>query len=193
MSDIRAGYQRLQRRETHSPRSGLAIVLALLLVVVMAWVGTELVLSLLHRPALLAAPGEMASALARVTSVPATTAIASAIVLMVIGVVLVVAALAPGRRARHAIPDERIAVIVDNAVVASALARHAALAAGIDPDNTAVTVSHRRARVELTPTSGVPVDRSAVQTAVDAQLREYRLSPPVSARIALNPHARVGA
>lgn len=188
-----AGYARLRRRETHSPRSGLAITLAVVLVVVLAWVGTETVLSLLRLPALLIAPGAMARALVTVTSVPGGYAIASAAVLAVIGVVLVVAALAPARRARHTVHDDRLAVVIDNEVIASALARHASHAAGVDPDNTTVAVSHRRAEVSLIPSSGVPVAKDEVEAAVSRQLAQYQLVPAVSPRINISQNGRVGA
>lgn len=52
----RALYPRLVRRETHSSRSGSAIVLAVLLILLFAWLGTEAVLAVLGQPALLVAP-----------------------------------------------------------------------------------------------------------------------------------------
>ena len=47
MSTPTSLYSRISRRETHSPRSLLAIILAVLLIIVAAWIGTEIVLSLL--------------------------------------------------------------------------------------------------------------------------------------------------
>jgi hypothetical protein len=52
-------YRRVSRRETHSPRSLVAIVLAVVLILVLAWIGTEIVLALLGAPALLVAPVDM--------------------------------------------------------------------------------------------------------------------------------------
>ena len=70
-------YRRIGRRETHSPRSLLAIVLAVLLIVTLAWVGTEIVIALLGAPALLVAPVDMFTATMNLTDAP-TTIVATA-------------------------------------------------------------------------------------------------------------------
>jgi hypothetical protein len=111
----------------------------------------------------------------------------------VIGLVLIIAAIAPGRRARHLLQSERTVVVVDNEVIASALARHSSVAGSVDPDNASVSVSHRHAAVHLTPTSGIPVDRDAVTGEVARQLESYRLTPPVRARVRISENGRIGA
>ena len=55
-------YPRLVRREITSSRSTSAIVLAVLLILVFAWIGTEAVLAALGQPALLVAPQDGAAA-----------------------------------------------------------------------------------------------------------------------------------
>jgi hypothetical protein len=103
-----------------------------------------------------------------------------------------VAAIGPGRRARHELLMDR-PVVVDNEVIASALARRAATVARVDPDNCTVSVSHRRAIVHVTPTSGQPIDRDAVLAAVTEQVESLELRPPVTARLVVAEQARVGA
>ena len=98
-----------------------------------------------------------------------------------------------GRRARHSLVGERSAVVVDNAVIASALARHAARAGAVDPDSTRVTVGHRRATVEITPTSGFAVDTAAVEAAVTTQLESFGLRPLLAPRVIVHTHGKVGA
>ena len=186
-------YARISRRETHSPRSLLAIVLAVVLIVVFAWIGTEIVIALLGLPALLVAPADMVGAVAGLATAPAGIVATAGILVALVGLVLVIAGVAPGRRARHVLATTRAATVVDNEVVASALARAASLAGDVDPDNTTVSVSHRRAVVQLTPTSGVPVNRQAVAEAVDRQLESYGLRPAVRARVQVSERAVVGA
>jgi hypothetical protein len=186
-------YDRISRRETHSPRSLLAIVLAVVLIVVFAWIGTEIVIALLGLPALLVAPADMFGAAAGLATAPAGIVATAGILVALVGLVLVIAGVAPGRRARHVLATTRAATVVDNEVVASALARAASLAGDVDPDNTTVSVSHRRAVVQLTPTSGVPVNRQAVAEAVDRQLESYGLRPAVRARVQVSERAVVGA
>lgn len=193
MSTTRSTYARILRRETHSPRSLLAITLAIILIIVFAWIGTEIVISLLGLPALLVAPVDMLTSTVGLIDAPAEIVATAGIVVAVIGLILIITALAPGRRARHVLDTDRAATVVDNEVIASALARHASYAGNVDPDNATVSVSHRRAVVHLTPTSGVPVNRDHVTEAVTEQLESYGLRPAVRARVQIAERAKVGA
>ena len=186
-------YRRIGRRETHSPRSLPAIVLAVLVILVLAWLGTEIVLALLGAPALLVAPFDMFTSAVHLVDAPAGIVATAGILVAVIGLVLMITAIAPGRRARHLLSSERTVVVVDNEVIASALARHASLAGGVDPDNATVSVTHRAAEVRLVPTSGIPVDRAAVDEAVDGQLASYGLRPAVRPRVRVAETGRIGA
>jgi hypothetical protein len=186
-------YGRILRRETHSPRSALAIAVAVAVIVLCAYAGTEILLAMLNRRALLAAPQDMLTALARLGTAAIALPVAIGIVLMVLGVLLIIGALTPGRRARHQLAAERAAVVVDNEVIASALARHAAHAGNADPDNTVVSVSTRQAIVRVTPTSGTPVRREAVAEAVREQLAAFELIPPIRPSVVIASGGRVGA
>lgn len=186
-------HARITRRETHSPRSLLAIILAVILIIVFSWIGTEIVLALLGLRALLVAPVDMFTSAVNVVAEPTGAVAVVGIVVAVVGLILVVAAVSPGRRARHELVTERAATVVDNEVIASALARHAAYAANVDPDNTTVSVSRRHAVVHLTPTSGVPVDRYEVADVAAKQLESYGLRRPVLARVQIDERGRVGA
>jgi hypothetical protein len=186
-------YARISRRETHSSRATLAIVLAVVLIVVFAWVGTEVVIALLGLPALLVAPSDMFASAVGLAEQPAALVATAGIIVALIGLLLIIASLSPGRRARHVIDTERAVTVVDNEVIASALARHASYAGNVDPDNATVSVSHRRGVVDLTPTSGIPADRDAVTRAVDEQLESYGLRPSVSARVHIAEKGKVGA
>lgn len=186
-------HRRVSRRETHSPRSLIAIVLAVVLIVVFAWIGTEIVLSLFGLGALLVAPADMFAAALNLPSLPTAILAAAGIVVAVVGVLLIIAAVSPGRRARHTLASERSAVVIDNEVIASALARHAALAADVDPDDVTVSVSHRLAEVRLVPSAGRPVDRAAVQSEVDRHLADYDLRPRLRARVQIAEQSKVGA
>ncbi|MCI0158733.1 DUF6286 domain-containing protein [Leifsonia shinshuensis] len=193
MTDTGSIHARIQRRETHSPRAILAIVIATILILVFAWLALELMLSLLHLPALLVAPTDMLTATARLATYPPAVVASAAVLVTVIGLVLIIAALAPGRRARHLIDTERAVTVVDNEVIASALARTAAEAGGVARDNALVTVSYRRAVIRITPTSGVPVSFAAVTEAVTEQLQSFGLRPPVTARVVIDAAGKVGA
>ncbi|HEY9466381.1 MAG TPA: DUF6286 domain-containing protein [Vicinamibacterales bacterium] len=163
------------------------------MIVLCAYVGTEIILSMLNQRALLAAPQDMLATLGALGSAPVALPIGIGVILMIIGLLLLIAALTPGRRARHQLAASRAAVVADNEVIASALARHAARAANLNPDNTLVSVSARRAIVRLTPTSGTPVQRDAVADAVREQLAAFELATPVRFSVVITPSGKVGA
>ncbi len=103
----RGVYRRIARRETHSTRSMPAIVLAVALILVLAWIGTEIVIALLGAPALLVAPVDMFTSAVNLVEAPAGIVAAAGIVVAVIGLALVIVAVSPGRRARHLIESSR--------------------------------------------------------------------------------------
>lgn len=187
-------YRRIRRRETHSPRAVAAIVLAIVLILTFAWLAVEVILRALKQSPLLVAPLDMATALVEITALPSSVLIGAGLVIALVGVVLVALGLSPGRRARHVIESEHAVTIVDDEVIASALAQHAALAADVSADRVRVTVSRRRADIRLTPTSGFPVDRGVVLDAVAEELESYDLDPVLRApRLSLTAQGKVGA
>lgn len=193
MSTQNALYRRITRRETHSPRSTLAIALAVIVILACLFAGTEIVLALASQPPLLATPRTVVDFLVDVPQYSATTVIAVGVLAAIVGLVLVIAAILPGRTARHVVATDRSAAIVDNEVIASALARHAALAGNVDPDSVRVSVSHREAVVRVTPVSGLPVDRASVIAAVDRQLHGYGLRRSIRSTVVVSQSGKVGA
>ena len=187
-------YRRILRRETHSPRSALAILLAVVLIVVLAWIGTESVLQFLGYPALLAAPTDMVSTIAQLpeTVVPPVL-IAAGIVVALLGLILMLTAILPGRRGRHTGEVTRTAVVVDDAVIASALARDASTRANVDSDQVRVSVGHRTAEVIVRPSSGFPVNQDAVKQAVVDQIEALDLRPSLRCSVVIEKRGVVGA
>lgn len=193
MTTRRREYSRVVRRETHSPRSGVAIVLAVILILVCAWLGTETILAMLNQSALLAAPADMGRSIANLAGLPNATVIVGGAIVAVIGLILVIVSVSSGRRGRHVLPSERSAVVVDDEVIASALARQASYAGNIDPDNTEVGVSRRTAVVRIRPSSGQSVDASAIKEAASRTLDEYQAIPALRARVSVDKKGKVGA
>jgi len=85
------------------------------------------------------------------------------------------------------------AVIVDNGVLASSIARTVALVAGIPQSQALVSVSHRRVIVDVTPTSGIPVDEAEIRAAVADEIASYDLRPPVRHTVRINTTGAVGS
>lgn len=194
MSDHQSDYRRIVRREMHSPRSTLAIALAVAGVLVAAWIGTESVLYYLGRPALLVDPVvALDQAIALPSTVQPAALIAAGAVVALLGLALVLFAVTPGRRANHQGRTGRTALVIDNRAIASALARRAAQAAGVGADQVVVSVSRRVAEVRVSRSSGWPVDESAVAEAVRLELDRLDVTPALRPTVVVERHGVVGA
>lgn len=176
--------RRVIRRETHSPRTVAMFVAVVLLILALAYIGLEIVLSLAAQPALLLGPAAAAGWLVGLpTAQPTGLVIAGGVVLALIGLIFIVLAVTPGRLSRHAIEAGDRAVVVDNGVIASALAQHLADETGLGRDDITVGVGHRSVDVTVRPGAGIPVDRDDVRSAAEAELQTYRLTRPVRTRV----------
>jgi hypothetical protein len=184
-------YRRVVRRETHSPRSGAAITIAVVLVLALAWIGTESVLAAVGQRPLLAAPDDVVAAVLTAPTAPAPLLVAGGAVAAIVGLVLIAMSLTPARRGRRAGTSDRTAAIVDDRVIAQSLAQTAAYAGDIDPSQVTVSVGARSARVDITRTSGRSLDTREVQEAVDAELATYDYRPALRARVRLSEKGTV--
>jgi hypothetical protein len=102
-------------------------------------------------------------------------------------------AVLPGRRARHLFPDRRAAVVVDDEVIAAALARRARLAANVTPEQVMVVVSRNKVVVNVRPTSGMPLRQDTVLEAVRRELQDMGPTPMPEVRIQVATAGVVGA
>ena len=108
-----------------------------------------------------------------------------------LALILLVLALAPGARARHTIADDRLAVVVDDGVIASALARSARTIARSRREDTSASIGRRTAVVSITPASGIGVDRDAVQKALDEELERIAPQPATRASVRVADSGRI--
>jgi hypothetical protein len=189
----RSTYKRLLRRETHSPRSVVAIGLASMIIAGCLYSGTELVLELLERPALLAAPTDVVRYVSRVNEIAPVLLLTLGVLGAVVGAVLVLVAVLPGRRARREVASDRVAAVVDDEVIAASLERRASAAGRVGPDNVDVTVSRHRATVRIVPESGLVPDRFTAQKAIAEALAFDALRPDLAPTVVVEPTGRVGA
>jgi len=189
-----ATYRRVLRRETHSSRSASAIVVLVVLVLVAAYVGVESVYAALSQRALLFSPLDTLSTLATAaTSSASVIVIAVGIVTGLVGILLVVLAVAAGRRGRHTVADTRVAVVIDDHVIAAAIARGARTAGRLAPGQVTAWVSRRSSEIAVTPASGIPVDEEAVLTGAREELAETDYQPRVEPRVRVSQNGKLGA
>ncbi|UWD82077.1 DUF6286 domain-containing protein [Curtobacterium flaccumfaciens] len=158
--------RRIRRRSVHRSRSTAVAVALVVLALVAAWIGTESVLSAIGRPPLVADPQTVVDTALRPDAAFVTIVEAIAGVLVVLGVVLVVLALKPGRQHRSVVEHERGAVVIDARILASTAANAAGMAAGVPEGNASATARGRSTEVRIVPVTGVPVDEASVRAAV---------------------------
>ena len=162
--------RRIRRRSVHRSRSTAVAVALVVLALVAAWIGTEAVLSAIGRPPLVADPQTVVDTALRPDAAFVTIVEVIAGVLVVLGVVLVVLALKPGRQHRSVVEHERGAVVIDARIVASTAANAAGMAAGVPEGNASATARGRSTEVRIVPVTGVPVDEATVRAAVVERL-----------------------
>lgn len=180
------------RRELHSSKSGPAITLAVLAIIALGWLGTESVLAALGSPALLLSPEAMATGIRGLPSVQQAVLITAGVVLALIGLILIIASLTAGRRGRHIIGAGDSAAVVNDEVIGSSLVRTAAGTAAISPDRAVAHVGRRSATVRITPISGNPIDRDALQHAVQEAADALGLTPTIRTRVVVDRKGKVG-
>lgn len=167
---------RMVRRELHSSRAVASATTAAAAAGLLLWMALETALSAAGQPAVVARPLDAGRWLAdaAVSAAPSLLTAAGA-GLGLAGLLLLMLAVAPGRRPRHALGSSRAAVVADHEVIAAAMSRAARRQAGLAPDQVSTTVGSRSVRVTIQPTSGIPVDADAVKAAVDGELATYAL------------------
>lgn len=176
--------RRVVRRETHSPRTVAMFVAVIVLILALGYIAFEIVLYLAAQPALLLGPGAGLAWLVGLPSAqPPGLVIAGAAVLALIGLILVVLAVTPGRLSKQVVQWGERAVVVDNGVVAASLAQHLSDETGIARENIVVGVGHRTADVTVRPGADVPLEASDVQRIADAEVESYQLARPLTTRV----------
>ena len=177
--------RRVVRRETHSPRTVAMIVAVIVVILALVYVGTEIVLSVLGQPALLLGPAAAFTGVVGLpTDVPAGISIAAGVVMALIGLILIVLAVKPGRLPKHALTPagdarEDRAIVADNGVIAASVAQRISENTGLMRDQVRVGVAHRRVDVTITPGFGEQIDRDEIRRVTDAELQSYGLAPAV--------------
>src|SRR6478672_26339 len=174
--------RRITYRETHSTRAAVSVVAAALVLVLAGYGVLESGVHAVGQPAWLVEPQVAAQRSVDLPAgIPPLLLAAIGAVLAMLGLIFLLNGILPGKRARHVLAGESgeglPAVVVDDEVIASSLARRARLAANVTPDQVMVVVSQRQVLVNVRPTSGVPVNPERVLEAVRDELDQMLLEP----------------
>lgn len=192
MTEHDAFARRVLRRETHVSRSVSTVVAMLLLLVVAVAAVFAAVLVFLDQRVLGIDPRDVVdAAVAAPRGLDPTVVVGVGAVVAFVGLVLLAKGVLPGRRPRHTMSSGRLAVVVDDEVLASAAARAARGATRLGPDATVGTVGRRTVDVVLRPAAGVDVPAVAAKDAVDREFAEIDVAPAVHARVRVQPTGRV--
>ncbi|MFJ6347679.1 hypothetical protein ACIQLM_19370 [Pseudarthrobacter oxydans] len=189
---------RILRRETRSSRAVVATAAAVLVMVLAAYGLLEAAVHAIGQPAWLIEPQVAAERLVALPAgIPPLLLGAIGAALAMAGLVFLLNGVLPGRRARHLMGGGRDAagpaVVVDDEVIASSLARRARLAANVTPEQVMVVVSRRQVVVNVRPTSGVPVNQDAVLAAVRSEVDAMALDPLPEVRVNVATSGVIGA
>ena len=186
--------RRVLQREAQSSRAVAALIAGSLVIVLCLYVLLESAVRAVGQPPWLIDPRTAAE---RITALPAGVPPlllgAAGAVIAAVGLFFFLNAVLPGRRARHLLHDPRIAVVVDDEVIAAALARSARLAANVTQEQVMVVVSQRQVVVNVRPTSGVPVSENAILHAVEEELQAMGPVPMPQVTVNLSTSGVVGA
>lgn len=189
-----AGMERVLARETRSSRAVAAIIAAVLVILLCGYALLETAVRALGQPPWLVDPETAAEQVVALPSgIPPLLLGALGAVLAMVGLFFFLSAVLPGRRARHLLQDRRAAVVVDDEVIASSLARRARLAANVTQEQVMVTVSKNHVLVNVRPTSGIPLSAETVLAAVQEELREMAPDPALDVSVNLATAGVIGA
>lgn len=167
MTSEQATYRRVLRRETHSSRTASAVTAASVAIVILLALVVGGVWGLVDPSVRDMATEWIDGAFPRESR--RTLLVVAGAIAVLIALVLIALAVMPGRRARRARTTERVALLVDDGVLADAVADAVALRCGIDRRQVSTTLGRSRIIVRITPTSGIRVDEAAAaETASDA-------------------------
>jgi hypothetical protein len=193
-SETTHGLESAVRRETTSGRVIASVVVAVVVTLLCVYALLESTLQAIGQPSWITDP-ESASRFVAGLPQGVNPGILGllGVVVAIIGLVFVLLALRPGRVGRRSLPSQRVAVLVDDEVLASALARRARAAATVRPEQVTVVLSQGEAIVNVRPTSGIPVRAEDVLAAVEDDLRRLRPEPYPLLRVRVAGTGVIGA
>ncbi len=171
----------------------MSVVAAILVTLLAVYGLLEAILRAVGQPPWLIDPLTAAQRLARLPEgITPLLLGAIGVLLFLLGLVFLGHAVLPGRRSRHIMADPRVAIVVDDEVIASALAKRARLAAGVTREQVVVVVSARVVQINVRPTSGIRLDESHIRNAIEAELAAMALEPAPEIAVKLSGSGVIG-
>lgn len=168
----------IRERELTSGRSPAAIVTAVLIILLCGYALFEAALKSLGQDPLIATPETWWIWISGLPGDLNTVALAAAgLGAALIGIIFMAHGIRRGRLARHSMECQNAVLVVDDQVLASALARRARREASVGPGQVLVIVSGEHIEVQVRPTSGTPIVPSIILSALEEELRINAVNP----------------
>lgn len=188
-----ANNKRIIRRETHSPRSVAAISIACTLIVVIAWLGVEGVLSLLGQAPLVVSPRQLLVEIGAASSAVPVILATIALLCLLVGLGLIALAVLPGRRSRRHVDARTAVVVVSDELLASAVARKVASSASVSPNSVLVSIGKRSGIIRIRPVSGMSVDRDEIREVAETEFARAGTRSPLKFTVMVTNRGIVGS
>ena len=175
---------RVIQRETHSSRAVVASILALIGIALVAYLVAETIAALTGSKSLLVSASELWHGIWHAPTVlPQWVMVVAGVVSILIALFLLFKAVAPGSLNRHQIHSDRMAMVVDDAVIAASVSKAVRDEFALDASQVSTSVDKRHVRVTVTPSSGIDMDYGQMERFVAQLVAQYKLQPNVSASL----------
>lgn len=189
-SRLRVPY--LVRRETHSARALLSVSVAFVLIVALGYLVTEGVLALSGQNPLIATPGNIWKQFySDLNSDSRLVPITVGALLTLCGALLLTKSVLPGALSKHALNDNRVAYVVDDAVIASGVSRLVREKVGLPQGAVTTAVSKHRSLSTITPNTGQEINHQEIQDFTTEKVTSWNLHPRLTTRIKIDTEGRL--
>lgn len=183
----------IRERELTSGRSPAAIVIAVAVILLCGYALFEAALKALGQEPLIAAPETWWTWISALPGDLNPVALAAAgLAAVLFGLVFMAHGIRRGRLPRHSMTCHDAVLVVDDQVLAAALARRARLEAAVGPGQVLVIVNREHIEVQVRPTSGKPVITSTVLRGIEEELRVNAVDPLPSVKVRVADSGVIG-
>ena len=107
------------------------------------------------------------------------------------GALLLIKSVLPGALSKHALNDNRVAYVVDDAVIASGVSRLVREKIGLPQGAVSTAVSKHRSLSTITPNTGQEINQKEIHDFTTEKVTSWNLHPRLTARIKINTEGRL--
>lgn len=176
----------MNRRSTHSSRAVITVISLLIAIAAAIFLVVERIVDLSGHHAIFTPRNLLDVFTQGIYKFPQWTVWLGAGIAIVLGLLLLGKALFPGSLRRHAIADERISVIADDAAIAAGISRRIREFAGLQRGQVRTGVERKRITVKITPTSGNPLNLEELLRVANAEVDSYQPLPRPKVRVKIS-------